>query len=78
MASQFLMLKKIMSAILHHTSFFYSKDEVFPQDLPNIFMVLQGGFVISDKVFGCDNPVHNPSPVQELSLLTQFSGIATL
>ena len=41
-------------------------------------MVLQGGFVISDKVFGCDNPTYNPSPVRELSLLTEFSGITTL
>ena len=57
---------------------FYNKVEVFSQDLSNIFMVLQGGFVISDKVFGCDNPTYNPSPVRELSLLTQFSGITTL
>ena len=41
-------------------------------------MILQRGFVISDKVFGCDDPTYNPSPVRELSLLTQFSGIATL
>ena len=40
-------------------------------------MVLQGGFVISNKVFGCDDATCNPSPVQELSLLTQFSGITT-
>ena len=50
----------------------------FFQDLPKIFIVLQGGFVISDIVFGCDNPTYNPSPVRELSLLTQFSGITTL
>ena len=31
------------------------------------------GFVISDIVFGCGNPTYNPSPVQELCLLTQFS-----
>ena len=41
-------------------------------------MVLQGIFVVSDKVFGCDNPTYNPSPVRELNLLTQFSGITTL
>ena len=41
-------------------------------------MVLQGGFVISDKVFGRDGPTYNPNPVWKLSLLTQFSGIATL
>ena len=39
---------------------------------------MQGGFVISDIVFGCDNSTYKPSPVQELSLLTQFSGITTL
>ena len=50
----------------------------FFQDLPKIFIVLQGGFVISDIVFGCDDPTYNPSPVRELSLLTQFSGITTL
>ena len=36
-------------------------------------MILQGGFVISDIVFGCGDPTYNLSPVQELSLLTQFS-----
>ena len=41
-------------------------------------MILQRGFVISDKVFGCDDPTYNPSPVRELSLLTQFSDITTL
>ena len=33
-----------------------------------MFMVLQVGFVISDIVFGCDDPIYNPSPVEELSL----------
>ena len=41
-------------------------------------MVLQVGFVSSDIAFGCDDPTYNPSPVRELSLLTQFSGITTL
>ena len=41
-------------------------------------MVLQGIFVISDIAFGCGDPTYNPSPVGELSLLTQFSGITTL
>ena len=36
-------------------------------------MILQGGFVISDIVFGSGDPTYNPRPVQELSLLTQFS-----
>ena len=43
-----------------------------------MLMVLQGGFVISESVFGCDDPTYNPSPVRELSLLTLFSGITTL
>ena len=42
------------------------------------FFFLQGGFAISDIVFGCDDPTDNPSPVQELDLLTQFSGFTTL
>ena len=41
-------------------------------------MHLQGGFVISDIDFGCDSPTHNLSPVRELNLLIQFSGITTL
>ena len=77
MTSRFLMLKKILSTILHLTSFFTGKFKFF-QDLPKIAIVLQGGFVISDLVFGCDNPTYNPSPIRELSLLTQFSGITTL
>ena len=39
---------------------------------------MQGGFVNSDIFFGCDDPTHNPSSVQILSLLTQFSGLTTL
>ena len=78
MTSQLLMLKKIMSTILHYTSFFNAKFKFFPQDLPNIFLVLQGVFVISDNAFGCDEPTYNTSPVWKLSLLTQFSGFTTL
>ena len=47
----------------------------FFQDL--LKYILQGGFVISDIVFGSNDHTYNPSPVWELSLLTQFSGIAT-
>ena len=36
---------------------------------------MQGGFVISDIFFLCDDPTHNPSSVQILSLFTQFSGL---
>ena len=71
------MLKKILLTILHLTSFFTGKFKFF-QDLPKICIVLQGGFVVLDIVFGYDNPTYNPSPVWELSLLTQFSGITTL
>ena len=39
---------------------------------------MQGGFANSDTVFGCDNLTHNPSSVQILSLVTQFSGLTTL
>ena len=41
-------------------------------------ILIQGGFVNSDIVFGCDDPTHKPSSVQILSLLTQFSGLTTL
>ena len=41
-------------------------------------MALQGSFVIVDIVFGCHDPTYSPNPVQELSLLTQLSGITTL
>ena len=39
---------------------------------------LQGDFVNLVIVFGCDNPSNNPSIVQKLSWLTQFSGLKTL
>ena len=39
---------------------------------------MQGGFVNSDIVFGCDDPTHSPNSVQILSLLTQFSVLTTL
>ena len=39
---------------------------------------MQGGFVNSDIVFGCDNHTANLSSVRILSLLTQFSGLTTL
>ena len=82
MTNRFLMLKKGLSTILH-TSCFTEKFECSLESarkkkFDNIFFFLQGGFVISDKVFGCDDPTYNPSPVRELSLLTQFSGFTTL
>ena len=76
MTSWFLMLKKILLAILH-TSFFTAKFKFF-QRLPEILMVVQEGFVIVDMVYGCDNCTYNPSAVQELSLLTKFLSIKTL
>ena len=57
---------------------FLQKSLSFSQDLPIIFMVLQGGFVISDIIFACDDPTYDPDPVWELSLLSQFSRITTL
>ena len=41
-------------------------------------MILQGGFVVLGIIFGCDNHRYNSSPVWELSLLAQFSGITIL
>ena len=78
------MLKEGLSTILHHTSFFTEKFECSPESTRKkkltvfCFFFLQGGFVISDIVFGCDDPIYNPSPVQELSLLNQFSSFTTL
>ena len=60
------------------TSSFLHQSLNFFKDLPKIFNVLQGGFVISYIVFRCDDPTYNPSPVRELSLVTQFLGIITL
>ena len=71
------MLKKVIITIAPHTFSFTEKYNFFPGST-RIFFFLQGGFVISDIVFGCDDPTYNPSPVRELSLLTQFSGITTL
>ena len=75
-----LMLKRGLSTILHHTSFFTEKFERSPGSIKevNVFFFLQGGFDISDIVFGCDCTAYNPSPTWELSLLTQFLGITTL
>ena len=39
---------------------------------------MQGGFVISDFVFGCDDSTYSHSSLQELSLLIQFSGLTIL
>ena len=71
MTSWFLMMKKILSTILHHTSQF------FPGSTKK-FLVLQVRFIISDIVFGCDNATYNSSPVGELSFLTQFLAITAL
>ena len=82
MTNWFLMLRKISLQyyIIHP---FLQKTLNVPQNLPKktfefFFSFLQGEFVISDIVFGFDNPTYNPSPVRELSWLTQFSGFTTL
>ena len=68
-----------MSTMLHHISFFAAKFKFFfPGSFKYLHGFARGSFVISDKVFGCDDPTDNPSPVRELILLTQFSGITTL
>ena len=81
MTNWFWMLEKGISTILHHTSCFTEIFECSPglpkKDL-TLFFSLQGGFVISDIVFGWDTPTYNPSLVWELSLLTQFSGFTNL
>ena len=54
---------------------FYRKVWMLPRIYQTflMFFFLQGGFAISDNVFGWNEPLYNPSPVLELSLLTQFS-----
>ena len=76
--SWFLMLKKILPTIIHHTSFFTAKFKFFSGSTINFDGFVMGFCVILDIVFGCDNATYNPSPVWELSLLTQFAGITTL
>ena len=77
MTNCFLRLKETLSTTRHENHFLQQNLSV-QQYLPKTFMVLQVGFVISDIVFGCENPPSNPSPVRDLSLLIQFSSITTL
>ena len=60
----------------------YRKVSMFPRiykkNLTLFYFSFPGGFVISDIVFGCNDPTYNPIPVRGLSLLTQFSGFTTL
>ena len=48
MTSQFLMLKKIMSTILHHNTFFFTENLEFLPGSTKYFHVLARVFVISD------------------------------
>ena len=79
MANCSSVLKKALSIIVHHTPFFTANFKCSSRSTKFfMFFFLQGGFVISDIVIGCDDPIYNPSPVQELSLLNQFSSFTTL
>ena len=73
MTNWFLMSKEGLSTILHHISFFTEKFVCSPESTKNFdvffWFFLQGGFVILDIVFGCDDSTYNPSPVRELSLV---------
>ena len=51
-------VNKSTSYIIH--SFFTAKFKFFLRST-KYFHGLQGGFVISEIVFGCDNPTYNPS-----------------
>ena len=75
--SQFLKLKKSMSTILNHTSFFTAKFEFLPGST-KYFDGLPWQFWHFRQVFGWDIPTYNPSPVWELALLIEFSGTTTL
>ena len=75
------------------TSWFFNVEENSVNNASNIFFTAKfksflgsrklfhdyaRGFFISDNVFGYDDPTYIPSPVRELSLLSQFSGTTTL
>ena len=71
-------LKLMTSITKHHMcSFKWENDLVFILFFISVIF-MQGGFVNSDIVFGCDDSTHNPSSVWMLSLFTQFSGLTTL
>ena len=77
------MLKKALLTKLRHTSFFTTKFKCSTESTKNsfffcFFFLFARGFAISEIVFGCDKPTYDPSPVRELSFITQFSGLATL
>ena len=69
-----LKLKLMISITKHHMcSFFVRKWFIF-----FLVVFMKVGLVNSDIAFGCDDPTHNPSSVQILSFLTQFSSLTTL
>ena len=73
-----LKLKVMTSITKHHMcSFMSENDLVFILFFISVIF-MQGRFVNSDMVVGCDDPTHNPSSVRILSLLTQFSGLTSL
>ena len=58
------LVSNVEESFLNNTTsyiLFTEKCKFFPGLLKDI---LQGGFVISDIVFGCDNPTYNSSPVR--------------
>ena len=61
-----------MPAKLHHTSFFTPKFKCSPRSTKT-FHGFARGIIISDIVFGCDDPKYNPSPERELNLLTKYA-----
>ena len=74
------MLKKVTNTTLYNSEQYHLIHSFLQKVFLRIYwnMILQGCFVISDIVFRYDDTIYNPSPVWELSLLTQFSGITTL
>ena len=70
MATQFLMLKKIWSTILHHTSFVTAKVKFFA----GFLQFCKGVLPFQALSLGVTTPHITP----EFSLLSQFSGITTL
>ena len=78
MTNWFLMLKKGLLTILHHTSFFTENFECSPGSTKNLKGVFCKGVLLFQRLSLYNDLTYNPSPVRELSLLTQFSGFTTL
>ena len=67
----FLVLLQCQQSYIIHP-FFTAKFKCSPRSTKT-FHGFARGIVISDIVFGCDDPKYNPSPERELNLLTKYA-----